>query len=194
MAAKPNILVIWLPISRRRSTRTGSSPRRSLSIKESAATRTDAHRFVSREPRPNFVSELCHIPPETLGNTVIYGDTPMHIDVAEVVDRNCVGGFWCASARAGGIDFQACSIDHSDISPFRINDLRAARNSVAQNPPSNLPNPRSLTESTICERRERRVVANCVRPLNVARSPTAILLRRSGRAQGGAAARIGAGV
>jgi hypothetical protein len=22
--------------------------------------------------------------------------------------------------------FQACSIDHSDISPFRINDLRAA--------------------------------------------------------------------
>src|SRR5213079_1893219 len=33
--------------------------------------------------------------------------------------------------------FQACSIDHSDISPFRINHLRAVRNSVAQNPPSN---------------------------------------------------------
>ena len=31
--------------------------------------------------------------------------------------------------------FQACSIDHSDISPFRINELRAARTSVAQNPP-----------------------------------------------------------
>jgi hypothetical protein len=31
--------------------------------------------------------------------------------------------------------FQACSIDHSDISPFRINDLRAVRISVAQNPP-----------------------------------------------------------
>jgi hypothetical protein len=33
--------------------------------------------------------------------------------------------------------FQACSIDHSDISPFRINHLRAVQNSVAQNPPSN---------------------------------------------------------
>ena len=32
--------------------------------------------------------------------------------------------------------FQACSIDHSDISPFRINHLRAVWNSVAQNPPS----------------------------------------------------------
>ena len=36
----------------------------------------------------------------------------------EVVGRNCVGGIWCASARAGGIDFQACSFNHSDISPF----------------------------------------------------------------------------
>jgi hypothetical protein len=44
--------------------------------------------------------------------------------------------------------FQACSIDHSDISPldllrslgagrFRINGFRAVWNSVAQNPPSN---------------------------------------------------------
>ena len=32
--------------------------------------------------------------------------------------------------------FQACSIDHSDISPFRIKHLRTARNSVTQNPPS----------------------------------------------------------
>ena len=32
-------------------------------------------------------------------------------------------------------DFQACSLNHSDISPFRINDLRAVRHSVAQNPP-----------------------------------------------------------
>jgi hypothetical protein len=36
------------------------------------------------------------------------------------------------------IAFQACSIDHSDISPFRINHLRAVWNSVAQNPPSDL--------------------------------------------------------
>ena len=29
-----------------------------------------------------LVSELCHIPSETWGNTVIYGDTTTHIDVA----------------------------------------------------------------------------------------------------------------
>ena len=35
-------------------------------------------------------------------------------------------------------NFQACSIDHADISPFRINKLRAVLNSVAQNPPSRI--------------------------------------------------------
>ena len=40
------------------------------------------------------------------------------------------------SVRLAGIAFQACSIDHSDISPFRINALRAVWNSVAQSPPS----------------------------------------------------------
>src|SRR5580765_6887205 len=29
----------------------------------------------------------------------------------EVVDRNCVGGIWCASARVSGINFQACSFN-----------------------------------------------------------------------------------
>ena len=33
--------------------------------------------------------------------------------------------------------FQACSFNHSDISPFRINHLRAVWNSVTQNPPLN---------------------------------------------------------
>ena len=33
------------------------------------------------------------------------------------------------------IAFQACSIDHSDISLFRIKHLRAIRNRVAQEPP-----------------------------------------------------------
>src|SRR5690349_17822632 len=53
----------------------------------------------------------------------------------EVVDRACVGGISYASARAAGVNFQACSFNHSDISPFKINDLRVVRNSVAQNPP-----------------------------------------------------------
>jgi hypothetical protein len=34
--------------------------------------------------------------------------------------------------------FQACSIDRSDISPFRINHLRAVWNSIAQNLPSRI--------------------------------------------------------
>jgi hypothetical protein len=35
----------------------------------------------------------------------------------EVVNRKCVGGIRCASARVNGINFQASSIDHSDNSP-----------------------------------------------------------------------------
>src|SRR6186997_270034 len=46
--------------------------------------------------------------------------------------------------------FQACSFNHSDISPFRINDLRAVPNSVAQNPPSNLAVPRCDLDSVVC--------------------------------------------
>jgi hypothetical protein len=61
----------------------------------------------------------------------------------EVVDRKCVGGIWCASARASGINFQACSFNHSDISPCRINNLRSRLSGKN---------------------------ANCVRPSNVSRS------------------------
>jgi len=50
-------------------------------------------------------------------NTVIYGDTARDIVVAEVVDGEGVGAFRCALVRAGGINFQACSFNHSDISP-----------------------------------------------------------------------------
>ena len=77
-----------------------------------------------------------------------------------------------------GVDFQACSIDHSDISPFRINDLRAARNSLSQNPPSNGPVPRCDLHSAVCGHGETERRRNCVRPPNVPRSLTAILLSR----------------
>ena len=45
----------------------------------------------------------------------------MHIVVAEVIDGECVGGIRCASARAGGFNFQACSFNHSAISPYLWN-------------------------------------------------------------------------
>ena len=35
-------------------------------------------------------------------------------------------GFDVASARVNGINFQACSFNHSDISPFKINELRSS--------------------------------------------------------------------
>jgi hypothetical protein len=60
----------------------------------------------------------------------------------EVVDQKCVGGFRCASARAAGIYFQACSFNHSDISPSlesttyerSANDYRTRRGRWCRNP------------------------------------------------------------
>jgi hypothetical protein len=59
---------------------------------------------------------------------------------------------------------------------FRINDLRTVRNSVAQNPPSNRIVQRSDLYSAVCGHAEAERRRNCVRPLNVARSLTAISL------------------
>ena len=55
--------------------------------------------------------------------------------------------------RLASFVFQACSIDHSDISPFRINDLRAAWNSVAQNPPSRISIRHVLSFQSFADRR-----------------------------------------
>jgi hypothetical protein len=43
--------------------------------------------------------------------------------------------------------FQACSFNHSDISPFRINELQEVWNSVAQNLPSRTSDPTSCAMS-----------------------------------------------
>ena len=59
---------------------------------DACGSRVPVHTESYAAIRSVFVSELCQIPPETPANTVIYGDTPMHIVVAEVVDRKCVGG------------------------------------------------------------------------------------------------------
>jgi hypothetical protein len=66
----------------------------------------------------------------------------------EVSDRVCVEALRDGSVLLARFAFQACSIDHSDISPFRINDLRAVRNSVAQNAPSIPPVPPCNFDST----------------------------------------------
>src|SRR5262249_8799581 len=63
------------------------------------------------------VSELCHIPLEIPGE---HRHLRAHREVlrcrGKLIDRTCVGGFWCASARVKRPDFKACSFNHSDIS------------------------------------------------------------------------------
>ena len=71
--------------------------------------------------------------------------------------------------------FQACSIDHSDISPFRINDLRAAWNRIAQNLPHAYPIRHVLSFQSFADTRSD-THRNCVRPSNVTRSLTGIYL------------------
>jgi hypothetical protein len=55
------------------------------------------------------VSELCRIPPKPWRNTVTYGDTSTHIDVAELVESELRWWVWYASARAWRFNFQPCS-------------------------------------------------------------------------------------
>ena len=70
--------------------------------------------------------------------------------------------------------FQACSIDHSDISPFRINELQAVWNSVAQDLPSRISDLKSSMVPIVCCDALGETMENCVRPSNVVRSLTGI--------------------
>jgi hypothetical protein len=68
---------------------------------------------VRRRKLPAGLCQNCvRYPLKPRSNTVIYGDTLMHIVVADVVDGECVGAFRCESVRAGGFNFQACSFNH----------------------------------------------------------------------------------
>ena len=73
--------------------------------------------------------------PETLGNTVIYGDTPTHIDFAEVVESEV--RWWdlmCVSTRER-IQFPSVLLQPlGHLSVFRINDLRAACRRLSHTP------------------------------------------------------------
>ena len=75
---------------------------------DAAGVITDRRRCVKT------VSHTLRTPGQALWVTVTRRCTSM---LREVVDRSCVGAIWRASARAAGIYFQACSFNHSDISP-----------------------------------------------------------------------------
>jgi hypothetical protein len=76
------------------------------------------HDQIERTSYETLCQNCVRLPVELRSDIVIYRVTPRHIVVAEVVDRECVGGFQCASARVSAINFQACSFNHSDISPY----------------------------------------------------------------------------
>ena len=63
---------------------------------------------------------------ETLGQTPSFTGTRRRTSLLrEVVIGSALVGFGVRQHARAGINFQACSFDHSDISPFRINDLRS---------------------------------------------------------------------
>jgi len=89
--------------------------------------------YVSPQPIIETVSELCHIPPETLGKLC---RLPGHVDVYRCCRNPLIGsalvGFGVRQ-HAREVDFYACSIDHSDISPFRENQrLAGGRKPLSQ--------------------------------------------------------------
>jgi hypothetical protein len=73
-------------------------------------------------PSPKWKAVLCQncvTHPINPGHRPSFRGTRQRVSMLrEVVDRQCVGGIWYASARVKRTDFQACSIDHSDISPL----------------------------------------------------------------------------
>ena len=62
----------------------------------------------------------------TSKNIEVYGRTPSDRLRGLNRDRVCVKALRGGSVSLARFAFQACSIDHSDISPFRINYLRHA--------------------------------------------------------------------
>jgi len=57
--------------------------------------------------------------PRNPGATQSFTGTGGHVSgLRKSLNQKCVGGISCASARAAGVNFQACSFNHSDISPL----------------------------------------------------------------------------
>src|SRR6187397_48779 len=79
----------------------------------------------------------------------------------EVLDGTCVGGIWCASARASGINFQACAFNHSAISPFRIKHLRTLDRTESDLCPGLCPNPVGVSIHFYRLRATAEVISSC---------------------------------
>jgi hypothetical protein len=107
-------------------------------------------------PESSCVRTVSHTPENPGQTRRLTGTCRCTSLLREGVDRKCVGEIWCASARANGINFQACLIDRSSISPFRIKHLRTVWDSLAQNAPSNPRRPLCDLESSVYGPADRR--------------------------------------
>jgi hypothetical protein len=91
-----------------------------------------------------------------------------------VLDRECVGAVRCALLGAAGFVFQACSIDHSDISPH-LESTSCGRSASDYRTRRRIPNRFCILFAfSGLKRAKTGVRLNCVRPSNVLRSLTAI--------------------
>jgi hypothetical protein len=74
--------------------------------------------IVEATDHQNCVRAVSHTPRNPGATPLFTGTQRGTLTLREVVDENCVDAIWCASARASGTNFQACSFNHSDISPY----------------------------------------------------------------------------
>jgi Bacterial regulatory proteins, luxR family len=94
---------------------------------------TPVHTWMCVDTRHrNRAADLCQncvtYPPKPWGNTVIYGDTSTHIDVAEVIESEVRWwGFVCVSTRERNQFPSVLDRPLRHLSAFRINGLRAVR-------------------------------------------------------------------
>jgi len=141
--------------------------------------------------RFSSVSELCQISPEIRG---YHGDLRGHADAHRCCGNSLIGsvlvGFGVRQhAWRESLSKRARSTTPTSLH-FRINGLRAVRNSVAQNPPSNPTVLRCDFYSAVYGRAKNNRRGNCVRPLNVPRSLTAFLGLEPRRHSSSAAPRL----
>ena len=93
------------------------------------------------KPPTGLCQNCVRYPPETLEKSIIYGDLPKQIVVAEVVDRKvCWKDSLCVSTRGGSRFPSVLDRPLRHLSAFRINELRAAWIRIAQNRPSRTSN------------------------------------------------------
>lgn len=129
--------------------------------------------------RLSFVSELCHIPPETLGqHQHLEGYAHAHRCCGKSFIASALVGFCVGQhARTESISKRARSTTPTSLR-FRISKLRLVHNSVAQNTPSNRKAQRSRFESSVYEQDRIGCSNNCDKASNIVGSLSGIWSRR----------------